>query len=87
MVERAFVGSLPGSNRAGDEKVSEDRTEDGFTEPLVEEPQELMPLVTGDVGDAPPDALAGYIRNRPYEAILLTGAAGLALGLLIGLRA
>jgi hypothetical protein len=67
--------------------VSEDRTEDGFTEPLVEEPRDLMPLVSGDVPDAPPDTLAGYIRNRPYEAMLLTGAAGLALGLLIGLRA
>jgi len=66
--------------------VSENRSEDGFTEPLVEEPKELLPLVAGDV-DPAPDALAGYIRNRPYEAVLLTAAAGLALGLLIGLRA
>lgn len=66
--------------------MSEDRTEEDFVEPLVEEPAEMMPLVTGEIQGAPPDALAGYVRNRPYEAVLLAAAAGMTLGLLIGLR-
>jgi hypothetical protein len=66
--------------------VSEDRTEEDFVEPLVEEPPEMMPLVTGQGPGAAPDSLAGYVRSRPYEAVLLAAAAGMTLGLLIGLR-
>lgn len=67
--------------------VSEQGSENGFSEPLVEEPGEMMLLMDGEDLARAPDAFAGYVRTRPYEATLLVAAAGMALGLLIGLRA
>ena len=52
--------------------------------PKVAKPRQSLGPAKGD--EAAADPLVSYIRNRPYEATLLTLAGGMLLGLLIGLR-
>lgn len=64
--------------------MAKKRIDDGFVEPMVEEPRDHLFLT--EVAAEGADPVASYVRNRPYEATLLTLAGGMLLGLLIGLR-
>lgn len=59
-------------------------TDEAFIEPMVDAPADLLRLTAGEMQT--PEPLVQYIRSRPYEATLLTLAAGMALGLMLGLR-
>jgi ElaB/YqjD/DUF883 family membrane-anchored ribosome-binding protein len=56
-----------------------------FRPPHVEDAPDMVLLIEEETLQTP-DAFADYVRTRPYEAVLLTAAAGMTLGLLIGRR-